>query len=246
MKTLPDLPYGPEPWMRFDLHLPEGKPRGTLLWFHGGGMENGTRKDILFAGDLADAGFAVASATYRLYPGAHYPEFIEDAALATAYFHANAARLGAVGPLFVTGQSAGAYLILMLALDRSWLARHGLAPEDFAGFVSDSAQPTAHFRVLVERGLDARLVRVDETAPLYFVDGRSAPPPLLLIHYADDVPGRPEQNRLLARTIRIFHPDADLTAVELPGTHSSGSLCRGSDGAFAFVKTFLDWARKKV
>ncbi len=242
MKTLPDLAYGSEPWMRFDLHLPEGEPRGTLLWFHGGGLENGTRKDILFADDLVAAGFAVASATYRLYPETHFPEYIEDAAAAAAYLHANAAGLGAGGPLFVSGQSAGAYLALMLAFDRSRLAHHGLAPEDFAGFVSDSAQPTAHFRVLVERGFDSRLVRIDETAPIFFVDGRFPPPPLLLIHYSDDVPGRPEQNRLLARTLRIFHPDADLTAVELPGTHAVGSQARGPDGIFPFVRVFLAWA----
>ncbi len=242
MKTLPDLAYGQEPWMRFDLHLPDGAPRGTLLWFHGGGLESGTRKGVLFAEDLASAGYAVASASYRLYPVARFPDFIEDAAAAAAHLHANAAHLDAGGPLYVAGQSAGAYLALMLALDHSRLARHGLAPEDFAGFVSDSAQPTAHFRVLAERGLDSRLQRIDETAPIFFVDGRFKPPPLLLIHYSGDVPCRPEQNRLLARSLRIFHPGADLVQVELPGSHTAGSVERDPDGSFAFVRAFLAWA----
>lgn len=245
MKTLPDLAYGPEPWMLFDLYLPDGAPRGTFLWFHGGGLENGTRKDILFAGDLVAAGFAVASATYRLYPGAHFPEFIEDAADAAAYLHAQGPHLGAGGPLYVAGQSAGAYLAMMLALDRSRLARRGLAPEDFAGFVADSAQLTAHFRVLVERGLDGRLERIDEAAPFFFLGAENVPPPLLLIHYADDIPCRPEQNRLFARNLKVLHPDADLVQVELPGTHTAGSVGRDPDGAFAFVRTFLAWVANR-
>ena len=227
MKTLPDLAYGPEPWMLFDLYLPDGAPRGTFLWFHGGGLDHGTRRDILFAEDLAAAGFAVASATYRLYPGAHFPEFIEDAADAAAYLHAQG------------------HLAMMLALDRSRLARRGLAPEDFAGFVADSAQLTAHFRVLMERGLDGRLERIDEAAPFFFLGAENVPPPLLLIHYADDIPCRPEQNRLFARNLKVLHPDADLVQVELPGTHTAGSVGRDPDGAFAFVRTFLAWVANR-
>ena len=245
MKTIPDLPYGEEPWKLFDLHLPDTAPRGTIIWFHGGGLENGTRKDIPFAPDLVEAGFAVASVSYRLYPKAHFPEFVEDAADAAAYLHANLGRLGVGGPLYVTGQSAGAYLTMLLALDRSRLARHGLTPEDFAGFVSDSSQMTAHFRVLTERGFDSRLERIDETAPIFFLDPAKAPPPMLIIHYAEDVPCRPEQNCLFVRNLKVLHPKADVAHVELPGTHSSGSTGRSHDGTFAFVSVFLKWVNRK-
>jgi acetyl esterase/lipase len=241
MKTLSDLSYGEEPWKLFDLHLPDAAPRGTAIWFHGGGLENGSRKDIPFVADLVAAGFAVASASYRLYPKAHFPEFVEDAAEAAAYIRANYERLGAGGPLYVTGQSAGAFLTMLLALDRSRLARHGLTPEDFAGFVSDSAQMTAHFRVLAERGFDSRLERIDDTAPIFFLDPVTPPPPMLIIHYSADVPCRPEQNRLFVRNLKVLHPEAGIVHVELPGTHSSGSTGRGPDGAFAFVTAFLKW-----
>ncbi|MBQ6248525.1 MAG: alpha/beta hydrolase [Kiritimatiellae bacterium] len=244
MKTIPNLPYGEEPWKLFDLYLPDVAPRGTAIWFHGGGLENGTRKDIHFAADLVAAGFAIASVSYRLYPKAHFPEYVEDAADAAAYIRANYERLGAGGPLYVTGQSAGAYLVMLLALDRSRLARHGLSPEDFAGFVSDSSQMTAHFRVLAERGFDSRLERIDETAPIFFLDPATTPPPMLVIHYAEDIPCRPEQNRLFVRNLKVLHPDADVTHVELPGGHSSGSTGRGPDGAFAFVTAFLKWVAR--
>ncbi len=241
MKTFSNLPYGEEPWKLFDLYLPDAAPRGTIIWFHGGGLEGGSRQSILFANDLTDAGFAVASASYRLYPNAHFPDYVEDAADAAAYIHANYERLGAGGPLYVTGQSAGAFLTMLLALDRSRLARHGLTPEDFAGFVSDSAQMTAHFRVLAERGFDSRLERIDETAPIFFLDPEITPPPMLIIHYSEDVPCRPEQNRLFMRNLMVLHPEADVSHVELPGPHSSGSTGRGPDGSFAFVTVFLKW-----
>ena len=246
MKTIPNLRYGDEPWKLFDLYLPDGAPRGAILWFHGGGLGSGGRLDIeRFVGDLAAAGFAAASAEYRLYPNAAFPDFVEDAADAAAYLHANHARLGAEGPLYVVGQSAGAYLTLLLALDRSRLARHGLAPEDFAGFVSESAQTTVHFRVLEERGMDGRLERIDEAAPMFFLDPSNPPPPMLVIHNAEDIPCRPEQNRLFMRKLKTLHPDADVTHVELPGGHASGSTGRGPDGKFAFVTTFLKWAARK-
>ncbi|MDZ4354815.1 MAG: alpha/beta hydrolase, partial [Variovorax sp.] len=31
-----DLAYGPDPAERLDLFLPEGRPRGTLMYIHGG------------------------------------------------------------------------------------------------------------------------------------------------------------------------------------------------------------------
>ena len=43
MKTIPNLPYGEEPWKLFDLYLPDVAPRGTVIWFHGGGLEGGAR-----------------------------------------------------------------------------------------------------------------------------------------------------------------------------------------------------------
>ena len=57
------------------------------------------------------------SPTYRLYPDAKYPEFIEDAAAALAWTKKNAAVFGGdPDRIFVTGHSAGGYLTACLAL----------------------------------------------------------------------------------------------------------------------------------
>ena len=54
--------------------------------------------------------------------------------------------------IFVAGQSAGAWLTLMLAFDTHYLRDAGVDLNRIAGFVSDSSQITTHFSVLRERG----------------------------------------------------------------------------------------------
>ena len=52
-------------------------------------------------------------------------------------------------------------------------------------------------------------------------------------------------DEVLARNLKVLHPDADLVQVELPGTHTAGSVGRDPDGAFAFVRTFLAWVANR-
>ena len=82
-----------------DLCLPDGEPTALLLYFHGGGFVEGSR-DLTpmthFAEDMTDAGIAVASVEYRMYPSAKYPDFIEDAAeaMGATIFHAGTKKDG--------------------------------------------------------------------------------------------------------------------------------------------------------
>lgn len=71
---------------KLDLYLPEGeKCIGLLIFFHGGGLEEGAKEDHKGVyEELAAKGIAVASANYRMYPAAKYPQYIEDAAKAVA------------------------------------------------------------------------------------------------------------------------------------------------------------------
>ena len=45
----------------------------------------------------------------------------------------------------------------------------GVDTDFISGYISDSAQMTTHFNVLRERGLDTRLERIDEAAPLFYL-----------------------------------------------------------------------------
>ena len=122
---------------KIDLYLPDGECRALLVYLHGGGLVEGSRNlDLLpgFAKDMTDVGIAVASAGYRLYPEAKYPDFIEDAAHAVAYAKSELLGIAGTDKLFVCGTSAGAYLTMMLCFDKTYLGRLGLSPTDIDGF----------------------------------------------------------------------------------------------------------------
>ena len=105
---------------QLDLYLPAGgKSFPTLVWFHGGGLETGDKKDTAaLARSFAQIGIGVVSANYRLSPKARYPSYVEDAAAAVAWTHAHIVEHGGdQDQLYVGGHSAGGWLALMVGLD---------------------------------------------------------------------------------------------------------------------------------
>ena len=231
MREYLDIPYlMPEnDAQKVDITLPDSDGFDTVLWFHGGGIENGHRKGDETPIGLVKKGIAVASAEYRMYPNAKFPEFVEDAAAAVAFVYRRAKELGGNGRLFVGGSSAGAYLTMMLCMNPKFLYDVGLSRDDIAGFISDASQMFTHFNVLREMGMDTRLQHLDDKAPMYYVNAELKLRPLLLIYYTRDIPCRPEENELFYVSVKRFLPDADITKVQLEGEHCSGKD-READG----------------
>lgn len=188
---------------KLDLYLPAGrKDFPTLVWFHGGGLENGGKGSVReLARSLAADGLAVAAVDYRLSPKARYPAYLEDAAAATAWVLKHIAEQGGNPKrVLVGGHSAGGWLTLMLALDERWLKAEGVAAADLAGCIPVSGQTVTHSTVRKERGLAPQAVIADEAAPLRFV--RSDAPPLLLIAAEQDMAARLEENQLLQANLK--------------------------------------------
>ena len=170
MREITDIFYTKDrhPAQVLDLFLPEGEGFPVLGYFHGGGLEAGSRKDFrIMAEYLCAHGVAVASADYRMYPSAAYPEFLRDSAAAAAWVKKHIGEYGGNGRVYIGGTSAGGYISMMLCFDGRYLSPHFLAPTDFAGYVHDAGQPTVHFNVLRERGMDERRIVVDAAAPVY-------------------------------------------------------------------------------
>lgn len=220
MRRVENLCYSPETEQYLDIYLPESTAFPVFVYFHGGGLESGDKQDQaeLFR-YLTDRGVGVVSANYRMYPRAHYPEFILDAAAAVAWVHNHLPAYGTVTALYVGGSSAGGYLSQMLCFDPSWLGRHGLSPLDIDGFVLDAGQPTCHYNVLRERGEDTRRVIVDEAAPLFHINDTVTYPPMLIIVSDNDMENRYEQTMLLLSTLRHFRKDEGVTLKTMHGTH---------------------------
>ncbi len=203
-----NLSYSADPACKVDLWLPEGVADAPVfLYFHGGGLESGCRWGIPLADLVAKFGIAVATADYRMYPTAKFPDYLIDAAACTRFLLDQDIYPVTADRLYLGGSSAGGYISMMLCFDSRYLAEVGLKPTDIAGYIHDAGQPTTHFNVLRERGLDTRLIRADEAAPVYFIDHTPQPedvPPMLFIYDTKDMPCRPEQTEMLLATMRYF------------------------------------------
>lgn len=245
MKRIPDIKYGKHDYAYLDLYLPDGECTDLLIWFHGGGLVNLSRTSIQFAEDLTRAGVGVASVEYRMYPhGAAFPDYLVDCADAVKFLQDHIRDYAEPKRVFVSGQSAGAYITLMLAFDKTYLDNAGADRSAIAGFISDSAQTTTHFAVLRERGINPRLERIDDAAPLYHINGDTELNSLLLIYYSQDVVCRPEQNQLLYQSLHKLCPEMHIRMVELPGKHTFGSEHRNEKGTYDFNDTVLAFIKE--
>jgi arylformamidase len=99
-----DVPYGPR--VAYDLFLPEGTPKGVLVFVHGGyWLAFGRRDWSHLAAGASARGWACAMPAYTLAPAARISQMTRE--IATA-IKAIADRVP--GPMVVTGHSAGGHL----------------------------------------------------------------------------------------------------------------------------------------
>jgi arylformamidase len=101
-----DLAYGPAPRQKLDLFLPEGPPRGVVVFVHGGywHLFSKSHWSHLAAGPLGQ-GFAVAMPGYTLAPVARIADITAEIARACWFVGTRV-----TGPMVVTGHSAGGHL----------------------------------------------------------------------------------------------------------------------------------------
>jgi arylformamidase len=101
-----DLAYGPEPRQKLDLFLPEGPPKGVVVFVHGGYWHLFSKDEWshLAAGPVA-RGYAVAMPGYTLAPAARIAAMTGEIAAACRFVAGQVSE-----PMVVTGHSAGGHL----------------------------------------------------------------------------------------------------------------------------------------
>ncbi len=111
-----DMAYGPHPMERLDLFLPAGRPRGTLMYIHGGYWRSLDKSDASHvAPPFTAAGYAVAVVNYALCPAVDVETIVAQARGAARWLAAHHADWEApAGRLFACGHSAGGHLAAML------------------------------------------------------------------------------------------------------------------------------------
>lgn len=185
-----------------DVYYPENlKDFSTIIWFHGGGLTSG-EKQIPKA--LMNKGYAVIGVEYRLSPKVVAPAYIEDAAAAVSWVFKNIEKYGGNTKLiFVSGHSAGAYLGMMIALDKSYLAPYNIDPMQIAGLIPFSGQVITHYTIRKEQGIKREQPTIDKYAPINFV--RAQTPPFLLITGDREMEllGRYEENAYFLRMMKL-------------------------------------------
>lgn len=212
---------------KLDVYYPvDKKDYPVIVWFHGGGLEGGS-KDI--PRELKDRGYGVVTVNYRLSPRAVNPAYTEDAAEAVAWTFKNIEKYGGSKNLiFVSGHSAGGYLALMLALDKSYLAKHDIDADDVAAWFPLSGQTMTHYTVRKERNLPAGIPTIDVFAPISHA--RKDTPPIFLItgDRNQELAARYEENAQLAAVLKSIG-NTEIYLYELQGfdhgeMHAPGCL----------------------
>ena len=244
MKSILDIQYGKLPEQILDVHLPDCDEFPVFIYFHGGGIEEGGKglsdhiKEY-----FTSNGIALVSADYRMYPTARFPDYIIDAAKAVKWVQNNMSQYGKVTHTFIGGASAGAYISMMLCFNKFFLANEGVNPYLITGYIHDAGQPTTHFNVLRERGIDSRRVIVDEAAPLYHICAEGEYPRMLFIVSDHDMPGRYEQTRLVLATLKDFGKSG-YDIIEMHGTHCAYVKAVDENGDSVFGKMVFNYIKK--
>ena len=133
-----DIPYAPGDRHALDVYSPSGaRGRPVIVFWYGGGWENGSRSNYRFVGAaLAKAGYVAVLPDYRLYPAVRFPAFIDDGAQALKWVVDHAAEIGGDSRrIYVAGHSAGAHLAAMLAYDAARLDRAGIPRDAIRGCI---------------------------------------------------------------------------------------------------------------
>ena len=246
MKTFFDVNYYKN--LGLDIYLPDSlKVDKTIVYVHGGGLVEGDKRNEhmeRFGKTFTDNGYAFVSVNYNLYPNAKWPSYIEEVAHSIKFLQDNLKQYHLSKDIYISGSSAGSYIIMMLCLDKHYLNDIGADYSLIKGWISDDGQMTDHFNVQeIELHMDPWIQRITKLAPIYYVDNSIDISRLLLIYYDNDLPMRKEQNLLFFETLKHFKPSLDVEIMELKGTHCEGTCRPEEDGSYRFVDIVLRWLK---
>jgi acetyl esterase/lipase len=198
-----DIAYGDKAKQRLDIYVPKNAAPDApvIVFFYGGAWQEGDKKDYLFAAQsLASTGAIVVVPNYRVYPEVTFPGFLEDGAAATAWTLRNIGTYGGdPQTVFIAGHSAGAYVAIMLVLDKEYLAKAGVGDARLAGGIGISGP--YDFLPLTRADIKPIFEVVSDmavTQPIHYARA-DAPPLLLLAGDADTTVGAYNSHNLADR-----------------------------------------------
>lgn len=230
---------------QLDMYLPiKNTTFDVIIHIHGGGLNSGSKEDANdIAKEVASSGVGFVSINYRLLNNNNYEDYFIDAASAIKYVINFLRNNNIKGNIYISGQSAGAYIAMMLCFNTKYYKYFKIKPLDIKGYIIESGQATTHFNVLASKGLNSNLQRIDKYAPLYYINEKTKFNKVLLIAYTHDIPCRLSQNKLLYDTIKTFNENANIKLLILEGNHceNSTTLYRNKS---SYARLLLDFIQQ--
>jgi acetyl esterase/lipase len=233
-----DINYGDRPRNQFDLFLPEGRPKGLVVFVHGGFW---MRLDKSYWSHLArgsvDSGYAVVMPSYTLCPDVRLADITNEVAAAIA-------RAAAMieGPLLLTGHSAGGHLVTRMISATSPL------PESIQARIRNTVSISGlhDLRPLMKAAMNADL-RIDAAEAQTESPALLYPRPGARLTCWVGGAERPEflrQNALLANI--WIGLGARTCRIEEPGRHHFNVLDGLADPGHPLVQTLLTHASSSM
>ena len=205
--------YGPEPRQRLDIYAPEGTNAALpiLLFVNGGSWNDGARGDYEFAGRaFAAKGYLTITMDYRLLPQNHFPDFVQDVAMAIAWAQKEAPRYGGdPNRIFAVGHSAGAYNLALAVLDKHYLKEAGADAKSLRA-IATLAGPFDFLPLDTRVTIDTfgKVANPATTQPINYVSAEA--PPFLLLTGTADTTVYPKNSRSLAKHLESVGAEVEL------------------------------------
>ena len=197
-----------------------GDPKGNakkpvMVFFYGGGWANGERSHYGFAARAyAAKGFIVVVPDYRKVPQVRFPVFNQDGAAAVRWVHDNIQHYGGdPARIVLAGHSAGAYIAMMLTLDRHYLRDAGVDPAIIRATVGLSG-PYDFYPYDSKRSINAMHAwpNPQETQPIAYAR-KDAPPIMVVTGTADDTV-KPRNAILLSKRLHELGAPVEFRAFD--------------------------------
>ena len=234
-----DLRYGDNPKETLDLFLPQGPPKGTLVFVHGGYWRALDKADHLFVAPAFVAqGYAVAVVNYDLCPLVDIATIVAECRRAVGWLVREGARHGALpAPLVVSGHSAGGHLAAMLVAAPA--QEFGLAHHPLAGAVAISGVHDLRPLTLFSFNSDLKLDDATAARLSPVLLAPAAAIPVLVTAGADETSEFVRQSQLLWDAWPANRPRASEGPVIVPSRHHFSVIFDYTDPASALTRATM-------
>jgi acetyl esterase/lipase len=249
-----DVVYDPQVKPRLDVYSPaEGSGHPVLVFFHGGGWYQFDK--VLYgpvAMKLLPFDIVVVMVDYSLYPAADCRQMAHEAAAAVAWTLEHIGEYGGdPARVVVGGQSAGAQLAALAAMDPQYLAAYGHSSGEIRGLIGvsgvyDIAAEDAYLRSGGQRTVVLQKVmggaaNYAALSPLSYV--RADLPPVLLVHGDKDTTVPVELSAAFQQSLQAAGVQSEL--VIYPGhNHAELLFYALTDPKEELVKTIAAWVQQ--